>query len=483
MGKGGKGFSLESLHLYRKVPTDLTDATRLGGLISLACAALMAYLFVSNISDYMTMTTTTDVALDNTGEVQMKVHFNITMERLPCQFASIDVSDVMGTSLTNVTKEILKFKVSPDSGHRSEFYFEQDREIVHEEIEAADSHAIMANPGSLPTLTDHDFDTYVKGADLVMVVFGAPWCPWSQRLDPVWRKTFDELQTKPYAWYSRLAKVDCTAADAQQLCHKHHIQAFPTIRVYRHKQLHSHENYLGDRDSATFLSFLEDALPQHVRHASSLSPALEEMPGVPKSTEEHTMVGEGCQLIGTLQISRVPGSFRISARSDYHSFNSRVMNVSHHVDKLLFGVASGPNPRISSVVPVEDRSALLSSSFMMHQELATLKHYLKVVPFQYNFLDGETQQTYLYKANYNEYRPRRLEWFEGKADAYVDTQLVPNAVFYYDISPVMVVVNEETIGFATFITKICAVIGGIYTVIGLIDNMIYHGGQGIKKAL
>eukprot|EP00965_Chrysotila_dentata_P237911 6202188-Pleurochrysis_carterae.AAC.1 len=33
-------------------------------------------------------------------------------------------------------------------------------------------------------------------------------------------------------------------------------------------------------------------------------------------------------------------------------------------------------------------------------------------------------------------RPRKLEWYEGKADAHVDTQLVPNAVFHYDISPV-----------------------------------------------
>ena len=47
----------------------------------------------------------------------------------------------------------------------------------------------------------------------------------------------------------------------------------------------------------------------------------------------------------------------------------------------------------------------------------------------------------------------------------------------------MVVVREETQAFASFVTKICAVIGGIYTVIGLVDNVIYHGGQSIKKAL
>ena len=106
-----------------------------------------------------------------------------------------------------------------------------------------------------------------------------------------------------------------------------------------------------------------------------------------------------------------------------------------------------------------------------------------MVPYHYTFVDGETHHTYMYKANYNEYRPRKLEWFEGKADAHVDTALVPNAVFHYDISPVMVVVQEETQGFASFVTKICAVIGGIYTVVGLVDNLIYHGGQSIKKAV
>ena len=117
----------------------------------------------------------------------------------------------------------------------------------------------------------------------------------------------------------------------------------------------------------------------------------------------------------------------------------------------------------------------------MHEQATTLKHYLKVVPFQYVFLDEDRQHTYLYKANYNEYRPRKKEWYEGKADAYIDTELVPNAVFYYDISPVKVVVQEETQSFASFVTKICAVIGGIYVVVGLFDNVVYHSSAGIKK--
>ena len=127
------GAFLESLHLYRKVPKDLTDATRVGGLISLATAVLMAYLFVSNIADFLTIGTTTDVALDDSTEDHMRIYFNITMERLPCQFASVDVSDVMGTSLTNVTQHIVKFKVGAETGHRGvEYYRERSEDILHE---------------------------------------------------------------------------------------------------------------------------------------------------------------------------------------------------------------------------------------------------------------------------------------------------------------------------------------------------------------
>lgn len=380
----------------------------------------------------------------------------------------------MGTSITNVTKDLIKFKVAPEAGHRQEFYMDDARVVMHEEFHPNEAHTLMTNPSQLPTLNTDNFESWAKSSDLVLVAFGAPWCPWSQRLEPVWRALFELTRTKKGLEDVRIGKVDCTAADSQQLCHKHHIHAFPTIRVYRHKQMHSHENYLGDRTIESFTSFIWEMLPKHPEDRSHLA-------AINAPTESHSLEGEGCQLTGSLKISRVPGSFRISAQSDSHSFNTRVMNVSHHVDRLMF--ASGREERLRQVVPLEQRSTLLSSSFMMHEELATLKHYLKVVPFQYVFLDEDRQHTYLYKANYNEYRPRKKEWYEGKADAYIDTELVPNAVFYYDISPVMVVVNEETQSFASFVTKICAVIGGIYTVIGLVDNLIYHGGNSIKKAM
>lgn len=476
-----KGGLLESIHLYRKVPRDLTDATVTGGALSLGCAVIMIFLFLSNIAEYMRMTTTTDVVLDDSGDVHMRLFFNITMERLPCQYASVDLHDVMGTSLTNVTADIVKFRVAPDAGHKQEFFVQAPRAVKHEELGENEIEELNAMPETLPTLTQQTFDSFVTGHDLTMVAFGAPWCPWSQRLEPVWRKTYEELKKQPYAQQVRLGKVDCTASDSQQLCQRQHIHAFPTIRVFRHKLLHSHENYLGDRDSNAFLEFMSESLPHKREHwALSGGSALSRKEVGGQAVEHASLDGEGCQITGSVRISRVPGQLRVSAASASHSFNTRVMNVSHHVDRLLFQ-GMEETMRIRHVLPLEQRSGLLSSSYKMHGELATLKHYLKVVPFRYAFLDGETQQTYMYKANYNEYHPRKLEWYEGIADAYVDTDLVPNAAFHYDISPVMVVMREQTQSFSSFVTKICAVIGGIYTVVGLLDNVVYHSTEAIKK--
>ena len=143
-------------------------------------------------------------------------------------------------------------QVNPDVGHRAEWYRDEARDIVHEELHPDELEEQRLLPDTLPTLDDSTFERFVMSNDLVLVAFGAPWCPWSQRLEPVWRKTWDSLKTKPYAQWVRMGKVDCTAATSHSTCQRHHIHAFPTIRIYRHRQLHSHENYLGDRDSSSF---------------------------------------------------------------------------------------------------------------------------------------------------------------------------------------------------------------------------------------
>ena len=475
---------MKRLHLYPKAPRDLTTTTSLGGALSLLCAATIAYLFVSNTVDFTKVHQTSNVILDDFQEPTLRIFFNITMENLPCQFASIDLSDIMGTQLKNVTTSVVKFKVAQGLNHRSQEFYKQvqDEQIVHEELKPEEL-KYQAEQGPLMVyLNSETFTSMIERTELVLVAFGAPWCPWTQRLDPVWRKTAELVAKKPYAANVRIASIDCTRADSQELCMRHRIHAFPTIRIYRHHHVRSHENYLGERTSDAFVEFVEEILGIHSEHGkgAAADEAVKRKLETSGRGETASMDGEGCLMYGTLTVSRVPGSFRIIASSSSHSFNTLVMNVTHHVDKLVFGSTSKHMKEVGTI-GIEQRSSLYQTGFTMRQELSTLKHYLKVVPFDYIPLNGKVQRSYLYKANYNEYKPRKLEWFEGKADAAVETDVVPNAAFHYDISPVKVVMKEEAKTWASYVTGLCAVIGGIYTVIGLIDNVLYHGSNTILK--
>lgn len=45
---------------------------------------------------------------------QIRINFNITMLDLPCEYAAVDVLDVLGTNQQNVTKNIEKWNLDKD---------------------------------------------------------------------------------------------------------------------------------------------------------------------------------------------------------------------------------------------------------------------------------------------------------------------------------------------------------------------------------
>ena len=54
--------------------------------------------------------------------------------------------------------------------------------------------------------------------------------------------------------------------------------------------------------------------------------------------------------------------------------------------------------------------------------------------------------------------------------------MLPGVFFIYDISPIMVKYTEKWTSFGHFLTSTCAIVGGVFTVAGLIDAAIYSSG-------
>lgn len=60
---------------------------------------------------------------------------------------------------------------------------------------------------------------------------------------------------------------------------------------------------------------------------------------------------------------------------------------------------------------------------------------------------------------------------------------MPGAFFQYELSPLMVKYTEKERSLGHFLTNVCAIIGGVYTVAGLIDSFLYHSVRLIQKKI
>nr|KYP55314.1 Protein disulfide-isomerase A4 [Cajanus cajan] len=215
----------------RKIPRDLTEASLSGAGLSIIAALAMMFLFGMELSNYLAVSTSTAVIVDKSSDGDyLRIDFNISFPALSCEFASVDVSDVLGTNRLNITKTVRKFSI--DSNLRptgAEFHsgtvsnaVKHDDEVDEESVEGSFS------------LATHNFDKYVHQFPITVVNFYAPWCSWCQRLKPSWEKAAKILKERYDPEIDGriiLAKVDCTQEG--DLCRRNHIQGYPSIRIFR----------------------------------------------------------------------------------------------------------------------------------------------------------------------------------------------------------------------------------------------------------
>jgi hypothetical protein len=58
---------------------------------------------------------------------------------------------------------------------------------------------------------------------------------------------------------------------------------------------------------------------------------------------------------------------------------------------------------------------------------------------------------------------------------------LPGVFIFYEMSPIKVIMSEERKSFLHFITQLCAIIGGVFTVAGLVDRILYSSLVQMEK--
>ncbi len=65
----------------------------------------------------------------------------------------------------------------------------------------------------------------------------------------------------------------------------------------------------------------------------------------------------------------------------------------------------------------------------------------------------------------------------------VFTYSIVGVFFMYDLSPMLVQMTEHRRSLTHFLTGVCAIVGGVFTVAGMLDGMLYHSTRALKKKI
>ncbi|KAL0000909.1 hypothetical protein SO802_014690 [Lithocarpus litseifolius] len=467
---------IKSVDFYRKIPRDLTEASLSGAGLSIVAALAMMFLFGMELNNYLTFSTSTTVIVDKSSDGDfLRIDFNISFPALSCEFASVDLSDILGTNRLNITKTIRKFSIDHNLRPTgSEFH---SGPISHD-IKHGEEFDEEPVEGSVD-LTAQNFDRYSHMHPILVVNFFAPWCYWSNRLKPAWEKAAKIIRERydpELDGRILLGKVDCT--QEPDLCRRNHIQGYPSIRIFRKGSdlrndhgHHDHESYYGDRDVDSLVKTMEDLVAPIPVESQKM--ALDDKSNMTQNTKRPAPSTGGCRIEGYVRVKKVPGNLIFSARSGAHSFDSTQMNMSHVISHLSFGRKIAPRAMsdVKRLIPYIGGShdRLNGRSFINQRDLGanvTIEHYVQIVKTEV-MVKG----------------PHKLvEEYEYTAhSSLAQSVYIPVAKFHFELSPMQVLITENPKSFSHFLTNVCAIIGGVFTVAGILDSILHNTFRLMKK--
>ncbi|CAL5405655.1 unnamed protein product [Camellia sinensis] len=327
------------------------------------------------------MSTSTSVIVDKSSDGEfLRIDFNFSFPALSCEFAAVDMNDILGT-----------YPIDPDLKPTGfEFHTGLISRMIKHDDEVDEEYA----EGSF-VLSEHNFDRFAHRHPILVVNFYAAWCHWSNRLSKgqwkerclttlgfashensrmgelrIWVQVPGSVQNLMSNTFSRynpdvdgrilLGKVDCS--EEVNLCRRHHIQGYPSIRIFRKGSdvrmvqrevcrplqegceveqtlLFTAELWGSSpvkyRNDSWFMT-MEDLVAPVTTESQRLA-LKNELGNVADDAKRPAPLAGGCRIEGF-----VPGNLVISARSVAHSFDASKMNMSHIISNLSFGKKISP---------------------------------------------------------------------------------------------------------------------------------------------
>ena len=165
-------------------------------------------------------------------------------------------------------------------------------------------------------------------------------------------------------------------------------------------------------------------------------------------------------------------------RSKHHNINPAGANLSHTVNHLSFGnVLSKHAVKRLNEIPDDyfsmESTYPMNGNFYVNDRLhQAYHHYIKVVSTYVEMSKISQRESNTEKTKRNKPSILAYQMVESSQVMMYEEDGVPEARFSYDLSPMAVVITRRGKRWYEFVTSICALIGGTFTVVGLLSSFL-----------
>ena len=418
---------LKKLDAFPKTIDDVRVKTVPGAILSIISVILMVLLFMSEFAYYMRTERVDHLYVNTTQISNLRLTFDISFHEIPCQLISIDAYDDLGVPQKDIYHEIYKHKITDED------------KVLESTMYSSQSSSFLSSLLGFNRLLSGFKGSPLNREDSAKQMLGNT------------LKSEDELK-----------------------------ELFP--EEYRDKEgLHKAidpncGNCYGAGRDGECCTTCDDVRRAYASRGWKFNPH-----GIiqcRKESQMDTLKSEnaedgGCKLYGVMDLKKASGSFHIAPHKNIHSnqatSNTQILtllefisftfdqfNISHTVNYLSFG---DQYPGIKT--PLVNQQRYINDTHGMYQ------YFLKIVPTK--FQSSKKKRNRIIESNQYSVTEHMRHLAPGSGRG------VPGVYFVYEVAPIQALIEEKSpMNLSGFLTSVCAVIGGVFTVLGILDGVILN---------
>eukprot|EP01004_Peranema_trichophorum_P006153 NODE_4987_length_1084_cov_46.464100_g4434_i0.p1 GENE.NODE_4987_length_1084_cov_46.464100_g4434_i0~~NODE_4987_length_1084_cov_46.464100_g4434_i0.p1 ORF type:complete len:318 (-),score=60.80 NODE_4987_length_1084_cov_46.464100_g4434_i0:50-1003(-) len=184
-----------------------------------------------------------------------------------------------------------------------------------------------------------------------------------------------------------------------------------------------------------------------------------------------TMKEEGCNVVGYVELNKVPGSFHISAHGAHAEVAKYLgsLNVNHFIHTFHLG-EERLNPleyQVPHLSRFEGSLHPLDSTRREEDVITTYEYFMNIIPTIYSNPDLIDLKAYQMTVHSHQFPTGHSQM---------------SAVFFrYQLSPITVKFIKRKRTLSHFLTYVCAIVGGVFTVAGLLNSLLHSAMRIVRK--